>query len=399
VTPPAPDTRFFQPGLTGLRAFAACWVMLFHLNALVGPRTMFLDLGFTQFEVTHLATIGWVGVDIFFVLSGFLLTTHLLEARSAGPWPAVLRRYLVARIRRVIPAYWAQIAILFAVAVIATRALPEWTAYIPLNALMIHNLVQAASQAINPVYWTLPIEFGFYLALPLFLRLLVALERAPLARRLALLALVVACVFAITWTYRYIAFRMYSSSPVNTIVWATSQLPGSFDEFVLGSAAAAAMRWRSLERGLPSARAREALSSAFLVVGCAGLFGMMYFLHRIHAQYWSGHWALIVWHTIASGFIALGIAGIALAGRPAKAVFANPVAMFLGTVSYSIYLWHFPIALWIAHAIGMQGMTLGRFSLVVVPVVIVASALSYYVVERPFIHSARRPASAGDAPR
>jgi peptidoglycan/LPS O-acetylase OafA/YrhL len=399
VTPSAPDARFFQPGLTGLRAFAACWVMAFHLNALVGPKTMLVDLGFTLVEVTHLVTIGWVGVDVFFVLSGFLLTTHLLEARSTGPWPWVLRRYLVARIRRVIPAYWAQIAILFTVAVIAARALPEWTAYIPLNALMIHNLLPAASQAINPVYWTLPIEFGFYLALPLFLRLLVSLERAPLARRLALLALVVACVVAITWTYRYFVFRMYASSPVNTIVWATSQLPGSFDEFVLGSAAAAWLRWRTLERGMPSPRAREAWSNALLVAGCAGLFGMMYFLHRIHAQYWSGHWALIVWHTIAAGFIALGIVGIALNGRPARMVFANPVAMFLGTVSYSIYLWHFPIALWIAHGIGMQGMTFARFCLVVVPVVIVASALSYYLVERPFLHSARRAPSAGDAPR
>jgi peptidoglycan/LPS O-acetylase OafA/YrhL len=392
VTPP--DARFFQPGLTGVRAFAAFWVMLFHLNALVGPKAAFLDLGFTRLEVTHLATIGWVGVDIFFVLSGFLLTTHLLETRSAGPWPSVLRRYFGARIRRVIPAYWAQIAILFVVAVAATGALPEWTAYIPLNALMIHNLVESASQAINPVYWTLPIEFGFYLALPLFLRLLVALERAPLARRLALLGLVVAGVVAISWTYRYFAFRMYSASPVNTIVWATSQLPGTFDEFVLGSAAAAAMRWCTRERGLPGSRAREALSGVLLVAGCAGLVGTMYFLHRIHAQYWSGHWAMIAWHTVAAGFIALVILGIALSGRPAKAIFANPVAIFLGTISYSIYLWHFPIAVWIAHAIGMQGMTLGRFALAVVPAVLAASALSYYLVERPFIRG-RAPAPRG----
>jgi peptidoglycan/LPS O-acetylase OafA/YrhL len=391
--------RFFQPGLTGFRALAACWVMLFHLNAIVGPQHLYLGYGWAKVMVTPLVTIGWVGVVLFFVLSGFLLTTHLLEARSTGPWPQVLNKYFWARVRRVFPAYWVQIAILFVIALLAARSLPDWTKYLPLHALMLHNLLEKSSFAINAVYWTLPIEFGFYLALPLFVRALVALERIAYPARLARLALLVAAVILFTWSYRYVAFRMYPGSPGLTITWALSQLPGSIDQFVIGSAAAAGLRWWTMAHPQASPRGTSRVSTACLVAGLGGIFAMMYFMHNIYATYWSGHWALFVWHTATSVFVALTILAIALSGRLTRLLFENRVALFLGTISYSIYLWHGPVATWVAGVVNAKALGLGGFLAIAGPAIIAVSALSYYLVERPFLASARpgeRPAPVAD---
>src|SRR5689334_6257593 len=106
----APGQPFHQDGLTGFRALAATLVMLFHLNDFAGPKAMGVTLFGHTLYLHPLMTIGWVGVDLFFVLSGFLLATHLMEALARGR-PQALRRYFVARARRVFPAYWAQLAI------------------------------------------------------------------------------------------------------------------------------------------------------------------------------------------------------------------------------------------------------------------------------------------------
>ena len=69
--------------------------------------------------------------------------------------------------KRIVPAFWGQIAILFAIAYAVEGAPPSWTRYIPLHLAMLHNTSVGGASAINPVYWTLPIEFLFYVVLPL----------------------------------------------------------------------------------------------------------------------------------------------------------------------------------------------------------------------------------------
>src|SRR6187455_762704 len=101
----AQGPAFHQEGLTGFRALAAAWVMIFHLNAFAVPKVIPVSLFGFEFSLHPLLTAGWVGVDLFFVLSGFLLATHLLEALARGR-PGVLRKYFFARARRVFPAYW-----------------------------------------------------------------------------------------------------------------------------------------------------------------------------------------------------------------------------------------------------------------------------------------------------
>jgi len=389
VTVAARRHDFYQEGLTGFRALAAAWVMLFHVNAFAGPRVIELRLGSFAVEVHPLITCGWVGVDLFFVLSGFLLATHLLQSLS-HPAPGIFRRYFVARARRVFPAYWAQLAILLAVAVVAAGTLPAWLKYLPLHIPMLHFVSAEASFAINNVYWTLPIELAFYLCLPFVARVLARAERREHSKWLTL-AFLYAGSLVLVWAYRYAVWRLFAESPVNTIVWATAQLPGSFDQFMAGVAAAAALRWWRREGHL---QARTGgLSTGLAIVGLGGVVGMIYFIDAIYLEYWHGHPALFFWHSATSAFVALAVLGIALGGPLTRALFENRAAVWLGTISYSIYLWHYPIAQWVKPP--LDAMQAGRagYMLAAVTLTIAAAAVSYYLVERPFLARAARPDS------
>lgn len=387
-----PDTgnpRLYRDGLTGLRAYAACWVMLFHVNAFVGPRHLVIGSSGLALDLTPLVTIGWVGVDLFFVLSGFLLTTHLLERWPIAERRTVLRDYFRARVLRVFPAYWAQLAVLLAVAVIAQGgAMPPWSRDLPLHVPMLHNLTERASFAINPVYWTLPVEFGFYVCLPFVASHLARGEAAGGGAAWLRLAGILAVAVAATWAYRYAVFRMYAGSAVNTIVWATSQLPGTLDQFVIGASAAAGYRLLEPRITARTTGARGRMSAALFAAGAAGVIAMMYVIHNT-PDYWSGNPLLFVWHTITATFVAMVILAIVISGPATRLVFENRVAMFLGTVSYSIYLWHFPIAKWTAGLVDLPSLGLGAALLLLAPIVIVASTLSYYAVERPFLRRSR----------
>jgi len=385
-TPCAQSPRLYREGLTGLRAYAALWVMLFHVNAIVGPKRLAVSGWGLDLDVTPLVTIGWVGVDLFFVLSGFLLTTHLLERWHATDRGVLMRGYFRARILRVFPAYWAQLVVLLSVALIASGGvMPAWWVDLPLHALMLHNFSERMSSAINGVYWTLPIEFTFYLCLPLLVKFLAQGERMPQRAAWRRLAMISASVILAAWAYRFAVFHAYADSAVNTIVWATSQIPGTMDQFMIGATAAAGLRLANGRAGAEPSRSGQWRSTALLAVGVGGLVSMMYFLDRVHDDYWAGHWSLFVWHTITSGFIASVVLAIVASGPSARLVFENRAALFLGTISYSIYLWHFPIVIWVAGLVDLPALGLVRGVLLVTPLVVVASAVSYFVVERPFL--------------
>jgi peptidoglycan/LPS O-acetylase OafA/YrhL len=94
---------------------------------------------------------------------------------------------------------------------------------------------------------------------------------------------------------------------------------------------------------------------------------------------------------IAFGMLVLGAAGMTRAGA---ALFANRPMTFLGLISYSLYLWHYPL-LSAAQALGwLDGAHAPRWAIVlgvVVPIVLAVSALSYRFIEKPFLRSSRAP--------
>jgi peptidoglycan/LPS O-acetylase OafA/YrhL len=98
-----------------------------------------------------------------------------------------------------------------------------------------------------------------------------------------------------------------------------------------------------------------------------------------------------VWYSVHAAFVGMLVLGVAMGGPLTRAVFANRAALLVGTISYSLYLWHFPVILWV-EKIGKMGYA--TFFLVSIVACLAVSAISYLLLERPFLKMSRRSARA-----
>jgi len=155
---PAGDAGRRYPGLDLLRAVAILWVMLFH--------AMTEGLGR---PLRPVGDLGWMGVDLFFVLSGYLIGSQLLKVHARGEAPSAGSFYR-RRAFRILPAYWVVLGCyyLFPAAREAPGIQPAWQFLTFTENLLVdyqHN--RAFSHA-----WSLCVEEHFYLLVPLLIRLL-----------------------------------------------------------------------------------------------------------------------------------------------------------------------------------------------------------------------------------
>lgn len=170
-------------GLTGLRFLAAFYVFVFHIHL----RT---PLSFLPPALQTFISTGALGVSIFFVLSGFILTyAHLKdfpEAQFAGS--AYYGRFLLKRLARIYPAYLVGLLVSLGVSY-WLHALPSPTV-IGLDATMLQSYVPALSmQWYGSGAWSVSTEFFFYLLFPLLLPVLLRLSRLVLAGLLVVMVL------------------------------------------------------------------------------------------------------------------------------------------------------------------------------------------------------------------
>lgn len=151
----------YLPELDGLRGIAILLVMIFHFPSVAGSR---LSHGFT--EVAQHSRSGFLGLDIFLVLSGYLITRILLEERAQTGRIAVGSFYL-RRALRICPAYY--LCLLFC-GLMHPRGVVEHLA----GVTFLSNFFYAIANTDTPVLhtWSLAIEVQFYLAWPLFVILI-----------------------------------------------------------------------------------------------------------------------------------------------------------------------------------------------------------------------------------
>ena len=342
-----------------------------------GPKKIYFHLFDMRMDLTPLFSGGWVGVDIFFVLSGFLLSIPFLRWHFFQQSPVALPRYFQRRLLRVLPAYYAQIILLLGISLLfSSKALPE-TGSLLSHGLMIHNFWFAYNGDINRVYWTLPIEFGFYLLLPLLMLW------ATTPKKLLIL-FVLSTVIAIS--YRYGVFQWVADSSTAKKQWILNQLPGRLNQFLSGMLAAYVYL---LYRNGKQQPLQQWLSRAGFFLGLAGIIYLLYFFSGgMHKHFWQGHWSLFVWYGAAGLAIALLVLSLALNHGWISKLFSNPLMLFLGLISYSLYLWHYPMVEWLAHTPwikSLDGYPLPTLALAGFSSSIVLAALSYYLVERPFL--------------
>ena len=189
----------FIPEMDGLRFAAIAMVVLYHLNGYLMAKTAFYERGPTSQPdwLCRSALVGFHGVELFFVISGFILALpfaahHLVEA------PAVnLRKYYLRRLTRLEPPYFVTIFLLLALAICThpgsvTAILPHLAS----SLAYLHNVIYGAQSTVIGVAWSLEIEVQFYLLVPLLT--LVFAIRNPRLRRSLLIGLTLTTLAAQT---------------------------------------------------------------------------------------------------------------------------------------------------------------------------------------------------------
>lgn len=342
------EVGFIEP-IEGLRGVAVLWVVAFHyvvVRSATFPTDPWLQLVAQSPVAQVIVRNGYLGVDLFFLITGFLLTLPWFRHAAEGLPPPSARAFYLRRANRILPAYYVQLLVLFVICVPLLRDLTYWKtdlAYYLVNfgahVTLLHYTtpITSASLTLNGALWTLALEAQYYLLLPVLAPLLV---RAPWRTALGLFVIAIAW----HWLARHdlaplVAFEMAIGAawnlPENTIRHLLqTQLPGYLGHFAAGILAGRAwLRWRG--------RAFGPMASAAWLAAAAAALGVLYRMHAPGGVWLGEHNWVLIPITMGIVMLALVSSGSALA-RP---LLANPPLKFVGRASYSIYLYHLPLLL------------------------------------------------------
>ena len=391
-----PDRRAPRfPGFDGFRAIAALGVLVNHV-AFLGGRTKLdtfgLDLGpfFARLDI---------GVAIFFLISGFLLYRPFVAPILSGDARPAVGPYLKRRFLRIFPAYWLCLTIVifvFGVGAFALDGTVDVHRGLSLKGYLLHySLLQIYSQDTivgGPVQqaWTLSVEISFYLFLPLWAWLTSRFAREPRrALRVQLIGLV--ALYGLSCLYRAVLY----ASNVDDIGRYRSWLPGYLDYFALGMGIAVVSAWLSRpgtrEWSITSAKwfpwvCWLAALICFVIVSKAiglprGPTGSTF--EDLTAK---KEFGLQIFYGLGAFFLLLpGVFGPRDQGV-IRRFLRTPVLMWLGVISYGIYLWHetvLDLAMRWTNAIPFYRADFWELLGITLALTILLAAVSYYLLERP----------------
>ncbi|WP_193311481.1 acyltransferase family protein [Georgenia satyanarayanai] len=351
---PAPAARSsaFRPDIEGLRAVAIGLVLVYHAGVRQLPG-------------------GFVGVDVFFVISGFLITGLLIrEIERDGR--VSLRRFYARRAKRLLPAA-GLVLVVTAALTVWTLPVVDWRAFgwdVVGAALYVVNWVLAGRSVdylaedvgASPVqhFWSLAVEEQFYIVWPLLLVLvgwLVRRDGRLRVRPVMVVAILLIVVPSFLWSVHYSA-----TSPNAAFFVTTTRLW----ELGIGAfVAIGATQWGRLPRALAT------------VLGWAGLAAVVLSGFLLTAgTTWPGSAALLP----TLGTAAVIVAGFVDGNRGPARLLAWQPAVWVGALSYSLYLWHWPL---VVAATAVWGELGGGRGLLVMAAAVVPAYLSHRFVENP----------------
>ncbi len=359
AVPTTPEPRLgHRPALDGLRGVAVLLVVGHHVGALLLPASWGPDL----------LPAGFLGVDLFFVLSGFLITTLLLERRGE---PHGARRFYLRRALRLLPAVGALLGVVIAVSLAGGASLTRAGNTLLVVGTYTTNWTSLHGVSIIPELthlWSLAIEEQFYLLWPALLWGMLALgtPRGGLVAVALVLALASASWRALLWERGELGVQLYFRSDTRA------------DGLLLGAALALVplARLEAIARGPRSWAAPLGLLAVVLAaqgftLGSPGLY--------------------------LGGFTVVALATVVLlisvlrVDTPLARALAAPPLVAVGLGSYALYLWHYPIFLLVRDQLDGSGWP----ARVVVGLLAsaLATVLSRRLVELPAL--ARKPNGPG----
>lgn len=329
-TCPKTALPFRYPVLDSVRGIAVLWVLWHHT-------VQFFQIdqdvtGFFLRKLMHLAWLGYLGVDLFFVLSGFLISGLLLPELDTG---IRITRFYIRRIFKIVPTYLAVVAVCLIIAVALPRANPPFAESTdgihPASFFFLQNYLPITSNLSHT--WSLAIEEHFYVLYPLFLVLIFKVVHNPANRRLAAIAglLMLLVLFNVLRQQFLMASIRSAGASVPSTQWRTHF---RVDALIFGCLCKAcepyiidAMRYRGF---------RSLLSTAgictCLVIGC------WFWAKGFQGDRWYC-WTLA--YIAAGAFIISACFGWGILGR---LLLIPPGLALCGRCSYAIYLVHIPLA-------------------------------------------------------
>jgi peptidoglycan/LPS O-acetylase OafA/YrhL len=371
-------TRF--PLFDSLRAIAALAVLGTHAAVFAG-----LESGHST--VGQYAARLEVGVAVFFVISGFLLYRPFVLARARGDRSPAAGPYAWRRFLRIAPAYWLALTVI-------TLWLGTHGVFTASGIPRYYGIAQAYSQSTLgggiTQAWSLTVEVAFYAFLPLWAALIALLFGKDSRGSVRAEAVAVGVLFIAGVAYKLVVLAGTSASNVE-ITAPLIALPAYFDQFALGMGLAVLSVWlerrealprllRPVERfpALPWLVALIAFWTASTQIGLHGRF----FEPFSRANYMERH---LLYGVVALGLIAPAVIGDQTRGVVRRVLALKPL-LWLGLVSYGIFLWNLAILDRLSK-LGLGDVAVLRTfpGWVVAGTVATAAvaAVSYYVVERP----------------
>ena len=346
----APRPRF-RPDIEGLRAVAVLPVLAYHVSPSMAPG-------------------GFVGVDVFFVISGYLISQLLCADIEQNKFSII--GFYERRIRRIFPALMAMLAVTFILG---------WRYCLPAELTDLSRSTMAAALSVSNIYfwmtsgyfsgdelskpllhtWSLAVEEQFYLVWPLFLfagRRYFNRWLIPLTWVVATISFVVAAVGAF-----YFANQTFFAP--YTRLW----------ELAAGGL---------LAMGAVPETSRAWLRNVLAAAGFALIAGSVFFIHATMPF---------------PGLLALppvaGAGLIILAGRGGESLVYRGLALkpiaFIGAISYSLYLWHWPVNTFQRNYAFMGGYDSWLSKVLICVVSIAVAAFSWRFIEQPFRQGRFKP--------
>jgi peptidoglycan/LPS O-acetylase OafA/YrhL len=332
----SPATRV--PALDGIRAVAVLFVVFLH---------------------TGIFPYGWLGVDVFFVLSGFLITGILLDAKQAGGggWKTYGKPFYARRSLRIIPLAYVALAVVFLIlpGVGVTAHVPGreqffFWAYIS-NWM---NGPRSLGSWRMAHYWSLAVEEQFYICWPW---IVLAVSRRKL-ELICIALLIIAPLLRLGAINAHIAAATHFYDEIT---------PFRMDGLAAGALLAAVSRDRAIIQ-LKNAGAWMLILGSIVFVAVA-----------VESPERYGY--VFEFSSIAAAATGALILVVAFPTSVACRLLSISWVRWIGTVSYGVYIIHYPIAFWMkTHGIATPVSVFATLSLT-----LAAAAISWYVMERPIL--------------
>ena len=365
------------PLLDGYRAIAALLVLTTHVafttgesfSPVVGPLLGRMDFG----------------VTLFFVLSGFLLYRPWARSAMAASSPPRLGTYALRRSGRILPAYWAMVV--FTILVLPEIQPVPWDFWV-VHLGLLHIYIPGFTLEGLTQTWSLATEVSFYVLLPLLAWLAGRRHRGDPSRSSKSQLWVIAGLATLTWVFIIGRSTLFDGGTGLSGLWIISHL----DWFAVGMTAAVVStrlerpdppRW--MNRVVDLARETPiclGAAAAIYVIAATPLGGPIDLVDGTGTQIAVKHAAFAI---IAIFYLLPGFFGRWDAGSTWSRFLQHPVVVYLGTISYGIFLWHLVLLRLIVDVFNLSIFGGGFIPVLIATVLVsvLAATASWFVLERP----------------